>query len=533
MYNLILVDDEEEVRKGVLNKIDWNMIGFRVLGEAANGLEALEIAEKNTPDVLITDIRMPFMDGLTLTKKMREKYPTLKIVILTGFDEFEYAQKAIKLDVVEYILKPISSKELIDVLLNIKQKLDEEIAEKKDMDILREHYKRSIPILKEKFLCSLVTNKLDRDEIVEKAYTYDIKLSEIGYIVSIVSIDFNSAALYLSDDKELVKFAVLNLCEEIMDKYGYEIIFINEDYIVIIFNSEYEDRESTMKGVLMVLEQIRLNIKKYYKFAVTIGVGTYCSDVKLIARSYEKAISALDYRLLFSSDRVICIDDLEPVNTDRIVFDESKERMLISCIKVGTEEEVYDTIDELFNEIIDAKISFKDYQIYLFEILTTILTVAKDLDVDMDKIFGTDYNLFGEAYRIKDLNGVKEWIASICIRIKSYIYKERKDTCKLLVKRATDYIESSYNESDITIDKVCKMLHISSSYFSTIFKRETKSTFNNYLTNIRMDAAKELLRTTNLKNYEIAYKVGYPEPNYFSYCFKKNFGLSPSEYRNM
>lgn len=131
MYKLLLVDDEEEERKGILNKIEWQKCGYEVVGEAENGIEALEIAEKIVPDVVITDIKMPFIDGLTLCQKLREKYPNVKLVILTGFDQFEYAQRAIKLDVVEYILKPISSKELTEVLKILKNKMDEEIAKER------------------------------------------------------------------------------------------------------------------------------------------------------------------------------------------------------------------------------------------------------------------------------------------------------------------------------------------------------------------------------------------------------------------
>jgi two-component system response regulator YesN len=548
MYKLILVDDEEEVRKGIVKKIDWGQYGFEIIGEAENGIEALEIAEKVVPDVVVTDIKMPFMDGLTLSKKLREKFPTTKIIILTGFDEFEYAQKAINLDIVEYILKPISSKEMIDMLVRVKAKIDEEIAQKKNIETLKEHYKKSLPLLKEKFLGSLITSRINKDEILEKSHNYGLNLHGKGFVVTALSADLDTATTINSDDrdgkhfketttfgisegKEITKFAVLNISEEIVNKYGSGIVFLHNDYIVIIFTSENDNRDALMGKALFILEEIRQCMEKYHHFTVTIGVGTFCKDIVNISYSYENAITALDYRLILGNNRVICIEDVEPQCSKRVVFDELKERSLMSCIKVGTTEEIIETVEALFKEIMDEKTSFQDYQIYLLEILTTILKIAKDLNVDMDNLFGVNYNLFVEMYKFKDLKEVKGWLIGMCTKIKSFISKERKDTCKLLVKRATEYLNHHYHENDITIDKICKLLYISPTYFSTIFKKETKLTFVNYLTHVRMEAAKELLRSTDLKTFEIAQKVGYSEPNYFSYCFKKNFGISPSEYR--
>lgn len=538
MYKLILVDDEEEVRKGVLEKIQWNKYGFHVVGEAENGIEALEKAEKTLPDLVITDIKMPFMDGLALSERLREKLPTTRIIILTGFDEFEYAKMAIKLDVVEYALKPISADDLTEVLIRVKEKLDDEMAQKKDMEMLKENYIKSLPVLKEKFLGSLITNRLNRTEILERASSYGLNLNYNGFIVAVISIDSKADTGNFSEvdwvssleNRELIKLAIFNLTEEIINKYEMGIVFLHNDNILTIFTSEENEKDKLIGKTLSILEELNQSIEKYYKKSVTFGVGAYCRDIANIGYSHESAVTALDYRILLNSN-IICIEDMEPKAVQNIVFDELRSRSLISCIKVGTPGEIEKTIEGLFKEIIDGNVSFKDYQLYLLDILTTILKTARDLLIDMDKVFGLNYNLFVEMYKFKDIRQVKEWLINICTRIKGQVYKDRQDTCKLIVKKAEEYIEEFYNDGELTIDKICKHLHISPTYFSTIFKRETKFTFINYLTHIRMEAAKELLRTTNYKSFEIAKKVGYSEPNYFSYCFKKNFNISPSEYR--
>jgi len=232
------------------------------------------------------------------------------------------------------------------------------------------------------------------------------------------------------------------------------------------------------------------------------------------------------------NNRIIWIEDIEPNSNGKIVFDEIMEHDLSSSIKVGTEKEIMVTIDSLFFKLESVKVDFKDYQIYFLEILTTIIKTAESLNVDLVDIFGENYNLFVELYEFSDLNQVKQWFKAISIKIMNYITKERQDSCKLLIEKTKAYINKYYSDSNITINSLCNYLHISPTYFSFIFKRETKMTFISYLTQIRMDASKELIKSTNLKSFEIAYKVGYSEPNYFSNCFKKHFGISPSEYRN-
>jgi two-component system response regulator YesN len=531
-YKLLIVDDEVEVRKGIINKIDWDAVGFQIVAEAENGKEALEMFEKTLPDVLLTDINMPFMNGLELSSVVREKYSTTKIIVMTGYDEFEYAHRAIKLNVSEYLLRPISSIELTEILTKTKKKIDSEIAEKENIEALREYFRKSLPILKEKFLASLITSTLSREEIEDRSKSYNIDLSGSCYIASIINIDSSAVQKGLEGEKELWKFSVLNIVEEIVSKYNLGVAFISGENVVIISNSKDCERDQAVENNLNALEELRQTIEKFLKFTVTIGVGSVSSDITQISQSYQNAVAALDYKIFMGNNRIIWIEDIEPKSANKIVFDELKERSLESSIKVGTPSEISDTIDRLFDDIVESKISFKDYQIYIMEMLTTILKVARNSDVDIDNIFGSSNNLFVELHSLKGIEEVQMWFKDISTKIMNYLVKDRQDTAKELVDKAKGYVREHYGESDININGVCSYLHISPTYFSFIFKKETKTTFINYLTQVRMEEAKELLRNTNMKTFEIAEKVGYSEPNYFSYSFKKKFNLSPSEYRN-
>jgi two-component system response regulator YesN len=541
-YKLLIVDDEVEVRKGIINKVQWEELGYEIVAEGENGKEALELFEKTIPDVVLTDIKMPFMNGLELAAIIKEKYPTTRIIVMTGFDEFEYAHKAIKLNVSEYLLRPISAQELTDILTKVKKQMDEEIAEKENIEALREHYRKSIPILREKFLASLVTSAMDREEIEEKSKSYGLKLQGTNFMVSIVSIDKNSSKKSSEDSMELVnkntegegllKFAVLNIVEETIAKYNLGTAFLNGENVVIITVSNEANRDIVSSNTINVLEEINRNVEKFLKAKVTIGLGNVSEDISIVRYSYENALAALDYRIFMGKTKIIWIEDIEPTSANKIVFDESKERALSSSIKVGTVEETEAMIDKFFEEITNSKASFKDYQIYIMEMLTTTLKAARDSSVDIDEIFGHNHNLFIELHALRNIQEAQGWFKSISKKIMNYIVQGRQDSYKFVVEEAKDYVRKSYSDSNITINGVCSYLHISPTYFSFIFKKETKTTFINYLTNYRMEAAKELLRTTSLKTFEIADKVGYSEPNYFSYSFKKKFGVSPSEYRN-
>lgn len=177
MYKLILAEDEEDVREGIIAQIDWEKYGFELVEQAENGREAAEVVDRLLPDVVVTDIQMPFMNGLQLAEWIRSRHPNTKIIILTGFDEFEYAQKAIKLQIDEYILKPFSSQELIDVLLKVRAVIEAEIAEKENVYVLSEHYRKSLPVLREQFLSSLVSRRLPLKEISDKSSEYSIDLN--------------------------------------------------------------------------------------------------------------------------------------------------------------------------------------------------------------------------------------------------------------------------------------------------------------------------------------------------------------------
>ncbi|HEY2493510.1 MAG TPA: response regulator [Paenibacillus sp.] len=549
MYKLILVDDEADVREGLIEEIPWEKHGFQVVDKAENGREAIDLIDKYLPDVVVTDIHMPFMNGLELSNWIKDKYPNTKIIILTGYDEFEYAQKAIKLQIDEYVLKPFSARELIDILLKVKNQLDEETEDKENLQNLMQHYRKSLPVLRELFLSSLISRHVSSAEIREKCLSYEMNLKAAAYMVSVIRVDYRHleyeqcsettathGSLEGTEDRQLQLFAVLNIAEEIGQRYQWGKVFLYQDDVVFLSMLPDSQFEPSSQRTFEILEEIRQSVKKYLKLTVTIGVGSLTHSLEGLHQDYLEAIQALDYRLMLGNNRVIWIDDVESRQgedrQDPLHYDEIKQQMVVRSIKLGTAQEVSDTVGSLFECLELEQLTMKDYHVYVLEILTSIMKVAKEFNVELEQLFGSNELPFAEIYKFNNVNEVKMWITAVCVKLTNTISLGRQSSYNQLVESAKEYILIHYHESDISINKVCNYLHISTGYFSSIFKKEVKMTFVNFLMHHRMEAAKALLRSSDMKAFEIAEKVGFADPNYFSFCFRKKFGISPKEYRN-
>jgi two-component system, response regulator YesN len=551
MYTVLVAEDEFEVREAIVSGTDWAGLGFQVADSAENGQEAWELFAKGAPDLLLTDIRMPFMDGLQLAERVKRHYPGTRVVILSGYDEFEYAQRALKLSVDEYVLKPFSSGDLAHVLAKVRTVLDEEAAEKRDVEQLREHYRRSLPVLRENFLATLMTRPLKRKELEEKSALYDIRLTGVSFQVAVVSLDAagpreqgqtgallggeprkEQAPSTISEDQELLLFASLNIAEEIVESRNLGRVFLHQGQVVLLTIAQEGDPQAVSAATMAAAEEIRQAIERYLKQTVTIGIGVVIQEPSGLSYSYKDAVLALDYRVILGGNRVISIADVEQRHVEKVRFDELKEQSLVRCLKTGTAEELKEIVEGLFQGLAEAPVSVKEYQLYLMEIVTAVLRAAKDADADLDDLFGDNMATLAELYRFRTLAEAKAWLLGICTRLMGSIAVVRQSAFHNLVEEAIAYTRANFGDSELSINKVCGRLHISAGYFSSIFKKETKLTFIAYLQHIRMEAAKELLRTTDLRALEIAEKVGYAEPNYFSFSFKKHVGMSPKEYRS-
>ncbi len=526
LYRILLVDDEEEVRKGIIRKMEWEKLGFEVAGDAENGAEALEKVEQLQPDVVMTDIRMPYMDGLTLTKRIREKYPSIRILIFSGYDDFEYAQQAIKLHVTEYILKPVNEEELSEILTRVRENLDEEIKQRRDIDSLRESYLGNLPILRELFLNDLVRGAADAEAVVPKLGEYDIDiLNACRWVTAVIHVEKSQTQTL---PQELIPISVRGLVEDSLQRYYRFAVFNSMDEITVITAI---DEHNTQTGLSNLLHDICKECRRVLEVEITVGVGCSCETLPEISRSYQSAVDALGYRAIVGTGRPIYINDVEPVGRGKLQFSEKDEEELVAAIKFGTTEKIDSVIRELSGRMDDAKVHTRQYQAYMISVANCMIRLMQQHDLDIDEMFDSKAQYAEVLEGICRREEFADRIAAIACRMNEVMNRERDNTTRRVIQEAKEYIREHFSEPDLSVETLCRHLHMSPAYFSTVFKKETGQAYVNYLTEVRLRKAVELLNETDDKTYMIAQKVGYQEQNYFSYVFKKRYGVSPTKYR--
>ncbi len=525
-YRVLLADDEEEIRSGISRKIDWPSLGFTLVGEAGNGEEALELADQLRPDVVLTDIKMPFMDGLELCRRLRVSLPGARLVVFSGFDDFEYARRAMSLGVSEYVLKPINAPELMQVLAKLREQLDCQRLERRDMETLRRRYEESLPVLRELFYTRLLSGQLRPEQVQDRAARYEIDLPQGLWTTALVHVDGlgdegeRDELLLLSVQSFLEKHFALEGCAARVVLYG--------DMAALLVHLDREDR---LYPLLEELERLSRLSQSYLGLRLTTGVGLPCRGPEELNRSAAGARSALDYRVLAGGGRVIYIGDQEPQSAAAPSFEEEDQRVLSAAVKLGTQEQLEAVVRELMERLRHAGLSLSKCDLFLLEVVTCLVRLTRSGGLPVEEVFGEG---FTGAVSVSDFSSLEElgnWLAERCGRLHDLLGRRRSDSAWQMVERAKDYIAGHYTDEQLSVEALCSHIHLSPTYFSTLFKREVGLSFTAYVTKVRMEEAARLLRETDEKTYRIAEATGFTDPNYFSYVFKRHFGLSPSKFR--
>ncbi|NIK70744.1 response regulator [Paenibacillus sp. BK720] len=531
MYTIVLVDDEAVVREGIRERIPWEELGFRCVADCENGVHALEEIERLQPHIVLTDINMPFMDGLALSREVMERYPETKVVILTGYDDFEYAQQALKLKVKDFILKPVTAAEFSAMLHKLRLELDEEKREREDLARLQSQLHESMPLLKERFLERMSTMALSEKEIAARLRYFRIRLTGPCYLGLAIDTDRLEEQGGADTDRELLRFAVYNIAQEIISGEPEAVVFRSrEERVMAILGGERE--ELLQEKAQELAERIRQSAVQFLKLTVSIGIGTTVHSYTRIRETCKAAAAALDYRLVLGDNSVISILDMEKRRSSPAGHPAEFDRELIAGIKTGTADEVERAIEALirYNK---AELTSIDH-CYL-RIQRTILAVMQalgDIGCKESEAFGEGINPMTEIYRLRTMEEIGEWLKTACRQAVYSVTATRRDQCRSQIEEAIAYLESNYEDENLSVKGVCKQVHMSVSYFSAAFKAHTGRTFVEYVTAVRMDKAKELLKFTGLRTYEIAARTGYSDAQYFSVLFKKHTGESPTDYRH-
>ena len=529
MYKVLFVDDEALIREAITENIPWETLGYQLTGACRNGKEAMDQIRKDPPDLLLTDINMPYMDGIQLAKLVYEEYKDTKVVILSGYDDFEYAKQAVKYQVLEYILKPITPSELMETLLRIKKGFDERRSKEESIQKIRGAYNRNLPMLQGRFLNSLLMGKIKSQEIREKMEDYQLELPGPCYMAVILEADDLEPFLKQSTEyqRELAYFAVYNIADEIIQEKhcGVGIQSVGERTVLI-----FQGNGKMEEQVLGVSEEILEAEKKYLGLDCTAGVGMRVPSLELLNDSYADAEKSLEFKFLLGAGQVIYARNLLGNRRKQEVGVPGYAQALADAIRSDSRDAMETTIREFCQAVRGACVTRNRSIFYVQNLLLSVMNGLDTSGLEEDAIYEKEQNLCSLIYQKRHLSEVAEELSKFCGELADSLHDEKDSYCKKQAMLAMDYIEKNYGDSQVSLNSVCAYLAMSTSYFSSIFKNYTGETFIEALTKKRIEKAKSLLKNTQKKTYEIAAEVGYGDPHYFSSAFKKMTGMTPREY---
>lgn len=533
---VFLVEDEMVIRRGIKNSIDWEKEGYIFCGEASDGELAYPMIIKEKPDILITDIRMPFMDGLELCKLVKKELPNIKILILSGYDEFDYAKEAIRLGVIEYLLKPISSGKLLEALNGVSESIRRE---KEDKDLVRkymEEMRENTEHEKQKFFEQMIAGNLSMADALETGKKYEMNLSAGMYNLLLFRFTLGEENRKSGELLGEAEYAIEKLTERL--EYVFEFQRGVEGWAFLLMADNEEQMSERVKELSKDLEEI---MKNYSTIAYFGGIGQPVARLRELEESFREAERALAARFTMELNRIISVEDIRMAQNVDTLDDieitsfgeiEKTRTMLEKFLNNGAEDEIDEFVDVYINELPEENLkSVLMRQYIIMDAYIVMMSFCEKIEGIEGEMQAQSEELKNSMKTIQTLEEIKNYIRMLLkkiIGVRDTISGRRYSD---IIEIAKDQIRKTYMSDEISLNTIAAEVGMSPSYFSSIFSKEMGKTFVEYLTEIRMDRAKELLMCSSMKTSEIGYEVGYKDPHYFSYIFKKTQNCTPKEFR--
>ena len=533
---VFLVEDEMVIRRGIKNSIDWEKEGYIFCGEASDGELAYPMIIKEKPDILITDIRMPFMDGLELCKLVKKELPNIKILILSGYDEFDYAKEAIRLGVTEYLLKPISAGKVLEALNGVSESIRRE---KEDKDLVRkymEEMRENTEHEKQKFFEQMIAGNLSMADALETGKKYEMNLSAGMYNLLLFRFTLGEENRKSGELLGEAEYAIEKLTERL--EYVFEFQRGVEGWAFLLMADNEEQMSERVKELSKDLEEI---MKNYSTIAYFGGIGQPVARLRELEESFREAERALAARFTMELNRIISVEDIRMAQNVDTLDDieitsfgeiEKTRTMLEKFLNNGAEDEIDEFVDVYINELPEENLkSVLMRQYIIMDAYIVMMSFCEKFEGIEGEMQAQSEELKNSMKTIQTLEEIKNYIRMLLkkiIGVRDTISGRRYSD---IIEIAKDQIRKTYMSDEISLNTIAAEVGMSPSYFSSIFSKEMGKTFVEYLTEIRMDRAKELLMCSSMKTSEIGYEVGYKDPHYFSYIFKKTQNCTPKEFR--
>ncbi len=530
-----MVEDESIVREGLRDNIPWQQWGYRFVGDAADGEMALPLIQKTQPDVLLTDIKMPFMDGLSLSRIVHQEFPDMKIIIISGHDDFEYARQAITVGVEQYLLKPITRSTLQKVLSELKSKIEAEREQKNYQEKYQNEAREYEQFSRTNFFVKVFEGRMPVQDIYEAAAELSIKINAPCYNLLMFSLQEKKTG----ESGSLESEAFARKREELLRyfvRYPEHVVFrwnINT-YGVLIKGSPEQIGELTARCLENVERICRPDEEEFEWYA---AVGEPVERLSMLADCYGKVNHLFAYRFLMPSVHILTkevTDNYMPIKEGGNIADIDSDKVAPGLIRDflqrGSHDEIGEFVDNWLHSLQEALASklFRNYLIYHIYFVATAYVESLGYDKkELQQQMGED--------RIQEINLSDEeltpYIRNVMEKAMELRDRASDNQSKKILKKALEYIEENYAQETLSLNSVAREVNVSANYFSAIFSQAMEETFIEYVTGKRMEKARKLLRRTDKTSGDIALEVGYKDPHYFSFVFKKTHGCTPREYR--
>ncbi len=529
MYTILIIDDEPVIREGISENIDWQKHGFRLVGACSDGREGIRAVEELHPDVVLTDICMPFVDGLDLAAFIADRCPQTKTILLTGYDEFEYAQEAVKLKVSDFLLKPITADELRTILDRLRAELDLELQRRQDLQRLHEQLHESLPLLRERFLNRLIQG--DANEVERRLSLLELSLPGPYFNVLLVDPD------RIDTEDDLAALVIQNTIDEITGETTSEretagacVFRTPEEQTVVLYSAA--DESTAAVRPLECAEAISERVKRANGITVSIGIGSPVDNLARLDEAYRDARVALGQRLVLGPNQISTFEQMRGISNEPVPrVEEHARTRVVRELKSGTTEQTEAAIADFMALYRTAGRTAEECSTGMHRLLADMLNAFEFLGVYPPDIPETLGDPFARLVTLKTIEAVEQWLYGLHRNVRSVLADRNQQHSVAKALEAEEYIAAHYAERGLSLGCICQALSVSKSYFSPLFKAHTGMTFVEYLTNFRMERAKELLCASNMKGYQVAEKIGFTDAHYFSLTFRKQTGMSPTEYR--
>ena len=513
MYRVIIVDDEPVIRRGLRETIEWDSLGLEVAGEAADGAEALRLIRETRPEILITDIRMPEMDGIQLIREVKKLDLNIKITILSGYSDYDYLKAAIRLGVDNYLLKPIDNDELISNLRNAVEEIEKEAA-------VSLQIRQGTVLLRSNTLRRLVTGNINPEELKEKADFLRIPLDAGRYLCAVCTVSRQIP------EEHRDQF----LRDVVAEKKDDRIAFVDGDgnlALLMMPGRENGDRA----GIQQELETLAENALREREISLMIGAGPFTEGPEGIRRSYEGAREALDYCAFLKSGSVVWFDEVPAESRTEQIPDRTDYEQMKEYIRRGEHENLKDYLKTGLDAMTaEAGAGYHRIRNLIMHIAVRTTDCFRTIYGSMNAYREPADFDYSRLFTLRSYEDMSNWLFSLCDELFA-ANEALLGRSTSVVGLAVDYITEHFREG-VTLRQVAADCHVNTSYLGQIFRKETGSAFTDYVNALRIQEAGRLLADPTLKVYEVAQQVGFTDYHYFLKIFKKVTGRSPTDLRN-